>query len=319
MKPFESFLAKELESFIAYRISLGYTKAHTRTYLRHLDRYALRHQSAWDDLNPGYILKFKANLQYTPKTVNSIMSMLRTFFAYLQRIDRIEHNPAKDIPDSAKASFIPYIFSENDTQRLLASAKRSIRKNERHFFGDYKRYMVLLLLAHCGLRISEPLRLHLDDLCRQDGTIHIRKTKFKKSRRIPIPISLMDHMENYLSVRNALDVRSPFLFPGQRVEKMTIQYVRDFFNQAVIDIGCNQSGKNFHSIRFGRPTPHSLRHSFGINTLKRIRERGESAQYALPILATYMGHAHYTYTAVYLKALDAQDRNMLFDITQVHW
>lgn len=319
MKPFKSFLAKDLEAFIAYRISLGYAKANMRVYLRHFDRYALKHPCVWDDLTPAYILKFKANLQYTPQTVNSIISMLRTFFAYLQRIERIEHNPAEDIPDSAKTLFVPYIFSEHDTQRLLASAKRSIRKDEGYFFADYKRYMILLLLVHCGLRISEPLRLKLDDLCQEDATIYIRKTKFKKSRRIPIPKTLMNHMKNYLSVRNALSVRSPFLFPGQRVEKMTVQFVREFFNQAVIDIGCNQSSKQFHSIRFGRPTPHSLRHSFAINTLKRIRKRGASAQHALPILATYMGHAHYTYTAVYLKALDAKDRNMLFDITQSHW
>jgi integrase/recombinase XerD len=319
MKPFESFLTKDMEAFIAYRISLGYSQTHMRTYLRHLDRYALKHHSAWDDLNPAYILKFKASLQYAPKTVNGIMSVLRTFLGYLQRVERIQENPAKDVPDSPKTSFIPYIFSENDTERLLTSANRSIRKNERHFFGDYKRCIALMLLAHCGLRISEPLRLKSDDFCREDGTIHIRKTKFKKNRRIPMPKPLVGHMENYLSVRNALNVRSPFLFPGHRAEKMTVQSVREFFNQAVVDIGCNQPDKKFHSIRFGKPTPHCLRHSFAINTLKRIRERGASPQHALPILAAYMGHAHYTYTAVYLKALDAEDRNMLFDIAQAHW
>ncbi len=55
---------------------------------------------------------------------------------------------------------------------------------------------------------------------------------------------------------------------------------------------------------FGSPTPHSLRHAFAINTLKRIRERGKSAQQALPVLAAYMGHRKYQYTAAYLKVED---------------
>lgn len=37
------------------------------------------------------------------------------------------------------------------------------------------------------------------------------------------------------------------------------------------------------------------------------------------ICVIFLGHAHYTYTAVYLKVLDAKDRNMLFDITLSHW
>lgn len=176
-----------------------------------------------------------------------------------------------------------------------------------------------MLLVRCGLRISEPLRLELDDFCREDGTIYIRKTKFKKSRRIPIPKPTIRHLTNYLSVRNTLDVKGSFLFPGERVEKMSAQSVRDAFNHAAVGIGCTQPAKQFHPIRFGRPTPHSLRHAFAVNTLKRIRERGGSPLHALPILSVYMGHSHCTYTAVYLKALDARDRNALFDIAQARW
>lgn len=319
MKPFESFFAKEFEAFIAYRASLGYSQTHIRTYLRHLDRYAQKHECTREDLNPAYFLTFKETLPHAPKTVNGILSMIRAFFAYLERIDRVCENPLKDIPDRPEISFIPYIFSETDTERLLASAKRSIQKTERYFFRDYKRYMILMLLARCGLRISEPLRLKTDDFCREDGTIHIRKTKFKKNRRIPVPKALADHMGNYLSVRKALNVKSPILFPGQRIEKMTVHAVREMFDRAVVDIGCNKPDRQFHSIRFGKPTPHSMRHSFAVNTLKRIRERGGSPQHALPVLAAYMGHAHCTYTAVYLKAMDAEDRNMLFDIARARW
>lgn len=319
MKPFEGFLSETLEAFIAYRISLGYSQTHMRTYLRHLDRYVVQKQSTREDMTPAYFLQFKAGLYHAPKTVNGILSMIRTFFAYLQRIEWIDENPLKDIPDSPPTSFIPYIFSEHDTERLMIAARSRIRTTEGRFIEDYKRYMLLMLLVRCGLRISEPLRLKPDDYCREDGTIHIRKTKFKKSRIIPMPWPLVRDMENYLSVRNAFHAHGSYFFPGENSEKISAQSVREFFNQTVADIKCASSDKQFHPVRFGKPTPHSLRHSFAVNTLKRIRERGGSPQHALPVLSTYMGHSHCTYTAVYLKALDAEDRNALFDITQARW
>ncbi len=69
------------------------------------------------------------------------------------------------------------------------------------------------------------------------------------------------------------------------------------------------------NMRFGAPTPHSLRHSFAINTLKRIKDKGKSPQQALPILSVYMGHSKYRYTAVYLKLTDAEHRRHLVDFT----
>ncbi|MDL1985079.1 MAG: hypothetical protein LWX54_12995 [Deltaproteobacteria bacterium] len=56
-----------------------------------------------------------------------------------------------------------------------------------------------------------------------------------------------------------------------------------------------------------------MRHSFAINTLKRIKQQGKSPQNALPILAVYLGHRKYRYTAVYLKVVDAEHRQGLVD------
>jgi len=50
-----------------------------------------------------------------------------------------------------------------------------------------------------------------------------------------------------------------------------------------------------------------LRHAFAINTLNQIKTRGNCPQQALPVLATYMGHRKYQYTAAYLKVKDAKD------------
>ncbi len=49
------------------------------------------------------------------------------------------------------------------------------------------------------------------------------------------------------------------------------------------------------------------RHAFAINTLNQIKARANCPQQALPVLATYLGHRKYQYTAAYLKVKDAKD------------
>jgi integrase len=57
------------------------------------------------------------------------------------------------------------------------------------------------------------------------------------------------------------------------------------------------------------------RHSFAVNTLIAIKERGQSPQNALPVLAAYLGHTKYQFTAVYLRVADARSRQQLVDFS----
>ena len=68
-------------------------------------------------------------------------------------------------------------------------------------------------------------------------------------------------------------------------------------------------------MNFNQPTPHSLRHSFAVNTLIKIKERRGSLRHALPVLATYLGHSVYTHTAIYLRVADAMSRKRLMDFS----
>ena len=317
MKTYKSFLAEKLKAFIAYRKSLGYLIGNQETYLVHFDRFVYEKSVYWQDLNPELCIDFIKWLDLAPITVNNAIFCIRGFFRYLERLEIISENPMKDIASKKTASYIPYIFSRKDTRQLVDAVNNNIRKNQKDYFRDYTLYMVILLLARCGLRISEPLNLRVGHYRNADGTIFIQNTKFNKDRCIPVSRSVMGEISNYLSVRKHLiNHRSnPYLFPGKQLFKIDRRAVYNAFYQAVNDIGIKQEKIVFDHIRFGKPTPHSLRHSFAINTLKRIRERGKSPQDSLPVLAAYMGHKNYMSTAVYLKALDAQQRQGLFDIT----
>ena len=45
----------------------------------------------------------------------------------------------------------------------------------------------------------------------------------------------------------------------------------------------------------------------------KVKDRGECAQNALPVLAVYMGHSDYKHTSVYLRVADAAARQHLLD------
>ena len=317
MNNFKSFLAPQLNDYLAYRQGLGYTTKLSRAHLMVLDRYLRQTNADWDSLRPFYFLEMRANLEMESRGVNRVLSSVRVFFRYLLRQEHIVENPLQDIPPLKENSIIPFVFSYEQTDQLINSICKRLRKSDRYFVTDLAEYLVVLLMARCGMRISEPLKLIKHHYSRNDATLYIEKTKFKKQRLIPIPKAVKSELENYLAVRKSayLPDQNPFLLAGKGPKAIKDHRIRNLFHKAVKDIGLDQSRKIIGNVNFSQPTPHSLRHSFAVNTLLNIKERGQSPQNALPVLAAYMGHAEYKYTSVYLMVMDAMSRKNLVDFS----
>ncbi len=315
MKNFESFLAPQLDAYLDYRQHQGYRTDITRHRLRIFDQYLKKANADWDSLKPFFFLEMRANLKQESRSINRIISSVRVFFQFLLRREYVTENPLQDIPALKENSIIPYVFSPEQIEQLLLSASNCIKKNRRYFLSSLGKYTALVLLARCGMRITEPLGLMKQHYRKDDGTIYIEKTKFKKQRLIPVPKSAMTDMENYLSVRKALlpDDHNPYLLAAENGKPFTDQQIRFTFRRALKISGLDQTRKVIGNLNVRQPTPHALRHSFAVNTLIKIKERGGSAQHALPILAAYMGHSEYKHTSVYLKVADAISRNRLVD------
>jgi integrase/recombinase XerD len=308
MKRFESFLARELEEYVAYRKHLGYAKDGLGTTLTAFDRYLKKQNADWDAMQPSFFLQLRTTIKKDSKTVNRLLSAIRSLFGFFVRQGIYESNPLQDIPSLTEKHFIPFVFSPEETDQLLRAICKRLRKTQKHFLTDVSTYLAILLMARCGMRISEPLRLLRTHYRPDDGTLYIEKTKFRKDRLIPVPKAVIREIENYLSMRQSLMPHddNPYLLAGHHQNGLKAHQVRDVFHQAVSDIGLKRSKQAIGNVTFGYPIPHSLRHAFAINTLKRIKERGESTQYALPVLAAYMGHRKYHYTHAYLKVSDAK-------------
>ncbi len=315
MSRFKSFLADEIEEYISYRRSIGYKKNNTRSFLLRFDRYMYEQQAGMDDLDPGFFLEFRQSIGREPGTVNKILITIRGFMDYLVRKEYLSDNPLRDIPAMTEKAFIPFVFSPEQVEALLSAIQKRIRKSEEFFFKDLAVYTTVFLLARCGLRISEPLGIQLKHYRKDDKTLYIEKTKFHKDRLIPVPRIAADQLENYISVRNsfAMKYKNPWLLPGTGQNKLSTYHIYNAFGQAVKDAGLEQDKQVIAGTVFGSPTPHSFRHSFAVNTLKSVKQRGICPHNALPVLAAYMGHTDYRYTMQYLKVIDADRRKALVD------
>jgi integrase len=321
MNKFKSFLAPQLQQYVIYRHNLGYSMKASLSHLKTFDRYLMRKQAGQVLLQPSFFMAMQADLKIEPRSVNNIVASVRVFFNYLVRTDAYSQNPLNDIPYLPENDIMPYIFSPQQVNHLLSAVSSRIRKvSQRRYLKDLSGYMAIVLLARCGLRIGEPLRLKLNDYRFDEKTIYIEKTKFKKDRLIPLPQSVVLELENYLAARRSLlgNVVNNYLLANYAARGLNDHRVRTVFHRAVSDIGLAQTRQIIGNVNISSPTPHSLRHSFAVATLNRVKKRGGSPQNALPVLAVYMGHSEYKHTIKYLKFIDAQQRLGLVNFIGTH-
>ena len=217
-KAFESFMALQLNHFSAYRQQLGYEPDGIRSVLLDFDRYLQKHASDQSQLTPAFFLELRAGIHEDPNTVNRLLSGLRALSAFLVRRGQYAQNPLEDIPDRGQRYFVPFIFTMPQTDQLLQAVCKTIRHHPRYFLFDVALYLSVLLMARCGMRINEPLRLQQDHYRPDEATLYIEKTKFRKDRLIPLPAAVQKELDDYLRLRQlfAADNQSPYLLASKK-------------------------------------------------------------------------------------------------------
>jgi integrase/recombinase XerD len=186
----------------------------------------------------------------------------------------------------------PYLLTDHEVAQLLLEAGNlgpadSLRPHTyRTIFG---------LLASTGLRISEVLRLHFDDMT-PDGLV-IRETKFKKSRLVPLHETAVDALEAYLEHRRRRASDDPHIFVSHRGGgRLHYDIVATTFQKALDTAGIpNQPG---------RPAPrlHDFRHRFAVKALQTCPNARDHVASHMLALSTYLGHARMESTYWYLES-----------------
>jgi integrase/recombinase XerD len=186
---------------------------------------------------------------------------------------------------------LPYIYTPTEIVQLLEGATRLRRSYpfRRQVYGT-----LLGLIAATGLRISEALDLRLPDVL-PDGVLQIRRTKFGKSRLIPLHPTAVKALDQYLEQRRRLAVMDDHVFLSAGNRRISSSMVEYTFRRIRRLAGIAPS-------RTRPPRIHDLRHTFATRALEQCSTRREAVARHFVALSTYMGHTDIAHTYWYLEA-----------------
>jgi integrase/recombinase XerD len=287
-----SALADALRDYLSMRRALGFKLDRAAQllggFVAHAERVGAEHVTvelalAWATAPAGV----------DPSWHAARLSAVRGFARYLSALDPATQIPPTDVLSHRSRRAVPYLYSEAEIAALLAAA-RGLRSPLRA-----ATYATLIgLLAVTGMRVGEAIALDRDDVDLRHGLIVVRHSKFDKSRQLPLHPSTTRALSDYGTTRDRLcpAPRTPAWLISTTGTRLIYNNVHKVFHQLT-----RQAGLRPRSPRC-RPRPHDLRHAFAVATLLDWYRDGGDVAARLPLLSTYLGHAHPGDTYWYLSA-----------------
>ena len=285
-------LLEALEEYLALRRALGFILDGPCRALHSFVAYA-EHEGAFS-IRTDLALKWAMQPDCQPAQWANRLSMVRRFARYMSALDaRTEIPPDGLLPHRFRRKY-PYIYTEEEITHLIGAAQ-----NLSSPLGlRAATYSTLLgLLAVTGMRVSEPVALDRDDIDLAQGILIIRRTKFGKSRMLPLHATTVEALRHYHKLRDRVFRNTKSFFVSERGIRLTVWSVRKTFI-----LLSRQTGLRGLDDRHG-PRLHDLRHRFAIETLLSWYRAGIDVERRMPELSAYLGHVHVNDTYWYISAV----------------
>ena len=190
------------------------------------------------DVREFLLLKKKEGLKAT--TLNLYNSTVRFFFRNVLHIlwDDIT------VPRMITEHKLPVVLSVEEINRLLDATK------------DLKYKAMFATMYSSGMRVSEVIHLHYDDISRTNMQIHIRDTKNRMDRYTILSERNLEILTEYWFCNGKpREILFPNRFTGQY---LTVSALEQVMRRAVADAGLSS-----------KATPHCLRHSFATHLMEQ--------------------------------------------------
>ena len=208
------------------------------------------------------------------RSVARALAALRGFFRFLVREQHLQHDPTENLDNPKLWTTLPQSLQPDEVEALLAAPDRSTSDGLRDG-------AMLELLYATGLRVSELIRVKLEDLVLDAGFLRTFG-KGSKERIVPFGESARDAIAAYMERgRPHFNRRNdPHLFLTNRSRPMS----RQSFWMKIVKYA-RQAGIKSHI------SPHVLRHSFATHLL----ENGAD----LRSVQLMLGHSDISTTQIY--------------------
>lgn len=283
-------LKRAVERYIGLRRATGFKFDHPAQELRRFAEFA----TAKGDTHVKTITAIEwAASGCSPGQRGRHLHTVVRFAQYIKAED-----PAHEIPPMG--AFVipsnrptPYIYTPDEIARILDAAGQLRRSVITPLRAEL--YQTLFgLIAATGLRLGEALRLCFDDVL-PGGILRIHKTKFAKSRLVPLHPTVVMALERYLVLRRQMKTRNPHLFLGGGTKPLHYRCAEDTFIVLLKRAGIAPD-------RSRRPRIHDLRHTFATHVLQQCGAQPDTVAKHFVALSTYLGHSDVAHTYWYLEA-----------------
>ncbi len=219
------------------------------------------------DVTESEIRDFLLNLievkRHPSGTINQVINALRLLYVDLYKKSFVVGTLPRPRPERK----YPDVLNQEELRRLF-----SVVSNVKH-------RMILMLAYSSGLRVSEVVRLRLEDFDGQRGLIHIHGGKGKRDRFTVLAESMKGPLQAYW--QQAGLGTNGWLFPGAEVG----HHLSERSIQAVIQQAAVRAGIRKHV------GMHTLRHTFATHLL----DHGTDLRYIQELL----GHQSVKTTEIY--------------------
>jgi len=199
----------------------------------------------------------------TPRSVNRMLSTLRSFYKWGIREGHIGQSPVEHVRSLKTPKKVVMSVPREDLNALFTDEGRF----EDDFVGSRDQLMLLLLYG-LGLRKSELISLRPTDFDWSRQTVRVIG-KRNKERQIPIPKSIASYYDVYVKRRAQLaSAKKPELLLTPKGKKLYPQLV---YNRVLFYLKGTTTvvDKNPHTLRHSYAT-HLLNAGVDINTVKEL-------------------------------------------------
>ena len=219
-----------------------------------------------EQIDPEEINEYLVALARDPKSPSrSSFKHMVYGLRYYYRLLGMNKN-AIALPSLKKDSKLPVILNHQELKELFAVPTL------------LKQRIVLTLIYSAGLRGQEVINLKISDIDFQRMTIHIRQSKYKKNRIVPLAESMAVGLKKYLQAENP----HIWLFNGKEPDRRYSVRGLSWVIRENLKKNSITKDVNLHSLRHAYAT-HLLEQGLNIVTHKEL-----------------LGHADITTTMIYL-------------------
>ena len=271
-----------VEDFLNYLVAdRGYSTQTLVTYREALTTFRIFYNSISQDLNwqtvdADIIRRWMAaemERGRTARTVAKKLSALRSFYKYLLRMDRIDHDPVRLIKNPKIHIPLPTFLKQSEIDRLF---------DEVTFPDDFEGLRdrtILLTFYHTGVRVSELAGLACRDVHLDEGELKVTG-KRNKQRIIPFGEELKAGLKHYIAVHDELFSQDTPLFVSTKAQRLTKGQVLGIVKKYLSLVTTQK-----------KRSPHVLRHTFATAMLNNGAD--------LEAIKELLGHESISTTEVY--------------------